>query len=179
MKEISYGNLLEKAKKIRFFFSDVDGTLTDGCVYYSSQGECLKKFSMRDGTGFFLLRQCGIKTGIITSENSSIVACRAKKLKVDRYIYGATRKIDVMEDFLKENTLSFDNIAYIGDEINDLKLIQNCGLSFAVADADDRVKKNASFICNNKGGNGAFREATEKLLEILGFDINKIIKDYL
>ena len=108
--------LVAKAKKIKWFFTDVDGTLTDGWVYYSADGEQLKAFSLRDGTGFFLLRQIGVKTGIITTECSPIVEQRAKKLKVDAYIYGTEKKKDVMRQFLEENHLSWDEIAYIGDE---------------------------------------------------------------
>lgn len=179
MKETSFGNLLERAKNIRYFFTDVDGTLTDGGVYYSPEGEFVKKFSMRDGTGFFLLRHCGIKTGIITSENSPIVTCRAEKLRVDKYIYGSIAKVDAMQSFLKTESLSFENIAYIGDEINDLKLMKKCGLSFAVADADERVKKVANIVCSNKGGCGAFREASEILITILGYNIEQIVEDSL
>lgn len=179
MKETLSGDLIEKAKKIRYFFSDVDGTLTDGGVYYSSQGECLKKFSLRDGTGFFLLRQCGIKTGIITSENSPIVACRAQKLRVDKYLYGSIKKVEALQSFLSDESMTFDNVAYIGDEINDLRLIRKCGLSFAVADADERVKKSADIICAHKGGDGAFREAVEILLELCDVDINHIVDETL
>lgn len=179
MKETSSGNLIEKARKIRYFFTDVDGTLTDGGVYYSSQGEMLKKFSLRDGTGFFLLRQCGIKTGIITSENSPIVACRAEKLKVDKYIFGSITKVETLQSFLSAESLTFENIAYIGDEINDLKLIKKCGLSFAVADADERVKTDADIICTHRGGDGAFREAVEKLLQLKNVEVNKIIQTLL
>ena len=85
MKEISNNLLREKAAKIKWFFCDIDGTLTDGGVYYSPEGELLKRFSLRDGTGFFLLKQCGIKTGFITTENSPIVEQRAKKLKINKY----------------------------------------------------------------------------------------------
>ena len=179
MKEILSGDLLEKAKKIRYFFTDVDGTLTDGGVYYSSNGEYLKKFSMRDGTGFFLLRQSGIKTGIITSEDSPIVKSRANKLKVDKYLFGTTNKVKSLNEILSEESLTFDNVAYIGDEINDIKLIKMCGLSFAVADADERVKKQAHIICTHKGGHGAFREAAERFLCLLGIDINLIIEKSL
>ena len=86
--EISLNEQRERAAKIKWFFCDIDGTLTDGCVYYSPEGELLKKFSLRDGTGFFLLKQCGIKTGFITTECSPIVEQRANKLKIDKYIYG-------------------------------------------------------------------------------------------
>lgn len=171
--------LAVKAKQIKWFFTDVDGTLTDGRVYYSADGEQLKAFSLRDGTGFFLLRQIGIKTGIITTECSPIVEQRAKKLKVDTYIYGTEKKKDVLLHFLEENRLKWDEIAYIGDEINDYKLIESCGLTFAVADAAEIVKQKADIVCHKEGGHHAFREAVDILLGILGFDEKAIIEKKL
>ena len=179
MKEISLEVLKAKAAKIKWFFCDIDGTLTDGCVYYSPEGELLKKFSLRDGTSFFLLRQCGIKTGFITTENSPIVEQRAKKLKIDKYIYGTHRKAETMEKFLQEEGLSFENIAYIGDELNDVKLLSIVGLSFAVGDAAIQAKEVADIICDHVGGNGAFREAAEKLICMQGYDVNKVIETSL
>ena len=142
--EISHKELCDRAAKIKWFFCDIDGTLTDGCVYYSPEGELLKKFSLRDGTGFFLLRQAGIKTGFITTENSPIVEQRAKKLKIDRYIYGTHRKLEAMQEFVNQEGMSLDNIAFIGDELNDVKLLAVCGLGIAVGDADQKAKKVAS-----------------------------------
>ncbi len=177
--ETSYKSLKDKAKNIKWFFCDIDGTLTDGCVYYSPDGELLKKFSLRDGTGFFLLKHSNIKTGFITSECSPIVSQRANKLKIDKYIYGTHRKLEIMTEFANEMGLSLDNIAYIGDEINDLKLLQSVGLSFAVGDANERVKNAADIVCTKNGGNGAFREAVENLLELQDLNIDRIISESL
>lgn len=179
MTETSNSHLCQKAAKIKWFFCDIDGTLTDGGVYYSPEGELLKRFSLRDGTGFFLLRQCGIKVGFITTEKSPIVEQRAKKLKIDKYIYGTHHKIEAMRDFIASEGLKMNEIAYIGDELNDIKLLKDCGLSFAVGDANQRVKVVADIICKNYGGLGAFREATEKLLVLKGIDIETIIDNSL
>ena len=179
MKETSLENLRQKAAKIKWFFCDIDGTLTDGGVYYSPEGELLKRFSLRDGTGFFLLRQCGIKTGFITTENSPIVVQRAKKLKIDKYIYGTHRKVEAMNEFLASEGLTLENVAYIGDELNDVNLLKACGLSFAVGDADHRVMDVANIVCDNPGGRGAFREAVERLLEFRDTSIEEIIKTKL
>lgn len=179
MKEISLNELRERAAKIKWFFCDIDGTLTDGCVYYSPEGELLKKFSLRDGTGFFLLKQAGIKTGFITTENSPIVEQRAKKLKIDKYIYGTHRKLEAMEEFVKHEGLSLENIAFIGDELNDVKLLKSCGLGVAVNDADKRARESSCIVCDKNGGQGAFREAVERLLVLKGFNIDKIIADSL
>ena len=177
--EISLEVLKAKAAKIKWFFCDIDGTLTDGCVYYSHEGELLKKFSLRDGTGFFLLKQVGIKTGFITTECSPIVEQRANKLKIDKYIFGTHRKLEAMQEFAKQEGLTLDNIAFIGDELNDVKLLNACGLGFAVADSNDRVKSVSDVVCTHNGGQGAFREAVEFLLELKGESIDMIINTSL
>lgn len=177
--EISLDELRERAAKIEWFFCDIDGTLTDGCVYYSPEGELLKKFSLRDGTGFFLLKQAGIKTGFITTECSPIVEQRAKKLKVDKYIYGTSKKLEVMRQFVQDEGLTLENVAFIGDELNDVKLLRNCGLSFAVGDASKYAKEAADVFCDSLGGRGAFREAVEVLLELKRVDIDDIINKEL
>ena len=177
--EISLDELRERAAKIKWFFCDIDGTLTDGCVYYSPEGELLKKFSLRDGTGFFLLKQAGIKTGFITTEDSPIVEQRAKKLKIDQYIYGTHKKLEAMQEFVKQEGLTLDNIAFIGDELNDVKLLAASGIGIAVGDADTRAKKAAKIICEHIGGSGALREAAEKLLLLQGKSIDIIINNTL
>lgn len=179
MMKISNSILQEKAAKIEYFFADVDGTLTDGTISYSPNGELLKGFSLRDGTGYFLLRQAGIKTGIITTEDSPIVTRRVEKLKIDEYIFGTSKKLDRMKAFAEKNNISLDQIAFIGDEINDLKLLCECGLSFAVRDADNRLIKVCDIVCDKKGGQGAFREAVEILLILRGIDIDEIIEETL
>ena len=177
--EISLDELRQRAVKIQWFFCDIDGTLTDGCVYYSPEGELLKKFSLRDGTGFFLLKQCGIKTGFITTECSPIVEQRAKKLKIDKYIFGTQNKLEAVRAFISVENIALENIAFIGDELNDVKLLEACGLGIAVGDADKRAKEVAKLVCEHRGGTGALREAVEKLLELQGVDIEKIVKDSL
>ena len=177
--EISHDELRLRASRIKWFFCDIDGTLTDGCVYYSPEGELLKKFSLRDGTGFFLLKQVGIKTGFITTECSPIVEQRAKKLKIDKYIYGTNHKIESIQKFMKVEGLTFDEIAFIGDELNDVKLLQACGLAFAVGDANHRVKEVADIVCEHSGGQGAFREAVEMLLEMKDICIDAIVNNSL
>ena len=177
--ETSLDVLRQKAAKIKWFFCDIDGTLTDGGVYYSPEGELLKRFSLRDGTGFFLLRQSGIKAGFITTENSPIVEQRAKKLKIDKYIFGTHRQVEAMKDFLAAEELTMDNVAFIGDELNDVKLLRACGLSFAVGDADHRAKEAADIVCEKTGGHGAFREAVERLLGLKDICIDEIIEKAL
>lgn len=177
--EISRDELRQRAVKIKWFFCDIDGTLTDGCVYYSPEGELLKKFSLRDGTGFFLLRQAGIKSGFITTENSPIVEQRAQKLKIDKYIFGTHNKLEAIREFVKQEGLSLENIAFIGDELNDVKLLAASGIGIAVGDADKRAKEAARIVCSHIGGCGAFREAVETVLALKGIDIDNIIENNL
>lgn len=179
MKETSLDILREKASKIKWFFCDIDGTLTDGGVYYSQEGELIKKFSLRDGTGFFLLKQCGIKTGFITTECSPIVEQRAIKLGISKYIYGTHKKVDSMSKFLESEGLALENVAYIGDEINDIKLLRSCGLSFAVGDANHKVKEVVDIVCVKNGGHGAFREAVEEYINLCGISIDCIVEQSL
>lgn len=176
---ISNRQLKEKARHIKWLFTDVDGTLTDGTVYVSPQGEALKRFSLRDGTGFFLLRKAGIKVGIITGENSPIVERRAEKLNVDALLTNAVPKVDTLQNFINEHNLTFEKIAYVGDDLNDIKLLRLCGLSFAVGDADSKVKAVADIVCTKNGGCGAFREVAERLLEMKNINVNYIIEQKL
>jgi YrbI family 3-deoxy-D-manno-octulosonate 8-phosphate phosphatase len=158
-----------KIKGIKVFFTDVDGTLTDGCTYYSANGEEMKKFNHKDGRGNFLLRQLNIEFGIITGEDSKIVERRAEKLKADYCFLGVSDKLSFLNSFCIDNKLSMKEIAFIGDDTNDLDIIRNVGLSFAVSDSMPLIKKSADYICERKGGDGAFREAVD-------FIINSFVK---
>ena len=175
MKAILSDELIERAQHIKWFFTDVDGTLTDGTSYYSPSGEVLKRFSLRDGSGFFLLHQIGIKIGIITGENSPIVERRAEKLKVDKLVMNAVPKLETFQRVLDSENLSMNEVAYIGDGINDVKLLKVAGLSFAVADAHETAKNVSSIVLNNNGGNGAFLEACEILIRAKGISVESIV----
>lgn len=167
-------NIMDKKqfKQIQFFFSDVDGTLTDGCTQYTTSGEFSKKFSHIDGTGFMLLHKAGIKTGLITGENSEIVRRRAEKLSIPYVFLNCKNKLDAMQYFVNEHQCTLANVAYIGDDINDLQLLQSVGLSFAPSDAQRLVSKAVNYHCKCKGGDGAFREAVEFILA--GLEINSV-----
>lgn len=162
---LNSSELAAKASKIRYFFSDVDGTLTDGCTYYSSRGEEMKKFSHIDGTGFFLLKQAGIIAGIVTGENTEIVTRRAEKLQLQYLFLDVKDKYTLMKQFIENENCDQDEIAYIGDDINDLELLKNVGLSFAPGNARLEVRTQVDICCEANGGSGAFREAVECLLK--------------
>jgi len=150
---------------IKVFFSDVDGTLTDGCTYYSSVGEEMKRFNHKDGRGNFLLRQNEIRFGIITGENSEIVTRRAEKLNADFCFLGITNKLEFISSFCTKNKITIEEVAFIGDDTNDLEIMENVGLSFAVADAMPEIKNAAHYVCSRNGGDGAFREAVDFIIK--------------
>lgn len=154
-------------KKIKLFLSDVDGTLTDGGMYYSENGDELKKFNTRDGMGFQLLREVRIKTGIITSENTKLVKKRAKKLKVD-YLFQGKRdggKLAAAQEICNQLGITLNDVAYIGDDINCRELLENVGWAACPADACDEVKNIPKIqVMNRKGGEGCVREFVEKII---------------
>lgn len=156
-----------KAAKIKLLLTDCDGVLTDGGVYYSANGEELKKFNLRDGMGVERLRKlCNIDTGIITGENSAIVSRRGEKLQMKHVYLGIKDKKQRLGEILLENSLTVEEIAYIGDDMNDLEVIQKAGLTAAPADAVSLIKQSVHYICSAKGGEGAFREFAEWIIEL-------------
>ena len=152
---------------VKLFLTDVDGCLTDGGMYYSENGDELKKFNTRDGMGFQLLREAGIKTGIITSENTQIVANRAKKLKVD-YLFQGKRnggKLAVAMDICKDMGITLDEVAYIGDDINCIELLSQVGMAACPVDACLGVKNVPNIkVMHKKGGDGCVREFIDMLV---------------
>lgn len=152
--------------KIKLFATDVDGTMTDGCMYYTEDGLELKKFNFQDGMGFKLLRDNNIKTAIITSENTNIVKKRADKLKVDYLSMGSWAKLDFVKQICKELKISLDEVAYIGDDINDIELLNAVKFKACPANATKKVKEiDGIYILEHRGGDGAVREFIEILLE--------------
>lgn len=154
--------------KIKLFLSDVDGTLTDGGMYYSEKGDELKKFNTRDGMGFQLLHEAGIKTGIITSENTQIVTNRAKKLKIDFLVQGKCNggKLATAKEICNQLGITLNEVAYIGDDINCSELLQAVGLAACPADACEMIRNIHSIkIMKFKGGEGCVREFIDKLLK--------------
>ena len=152
--------------KIKLFATDVDGTMTDACMYYAENGLELKKFNFRDGMGFKLLRDAGIKTAIITSEDTHIVKKRAEKLKVDYLSMGTWTKLEFVKNICKELNITLDQVAYIGDDINDLELLSAVKYKACPKDAIKKIKDIHGIITlEKKGGEGAVREFIEILLE--------------
>jgi N-acylneuraminate cytidylyltransferase len=154
---------------IKMFLSDVDGTLTDSGMYYGNNGEEFKKFNTRDGKGFEILRKYGIKTGIITSEDNDIVLNRANKLKINYLWQGVEHngKVDVVEDVCKQEGINFNEVAYIGDDINCKELLQTVGIAACPQDAALEIRNIPGIIITSKkGGGGAVREFSDYICQL-------------
>ena len=153
---------------IKLFLSDVDGVLTDGGMYYSEKGDELKKFNTRDGMAFQLLREAGIKTGIITSEQTALVARRAEKLKLD-YCVQYRRddgKLGAAQDICRELGISLDEVAYVGDDINCHDLLSAVGFAFCPSDAAAEIRAIPGItVVDRIGGDGVVRGITDRILE--------------
>ena len=155
----------EDIPEIKMFLTDCDGCLTDGGMYYSESGDELKKFNTRDGMGFALLRDRGILTGIITSEDVMLNRRRAEKLKLDILESGCKNKAEKVKELCKKYDVHLKNVAYIGDDINDLEVMEMVGYGCCPADAMPQVWEAAKFITKAKGGEGVIREVVERIIE--------------
>lgn len=150
---------------IKLFVMDVDGTLTDGGIYYDDMGHELKKFNVKDGAGIKKLHDAKIETMILTGRLSQCVTKRAEELKITYVEQGMDDKVQYLADFMRNHHLTPDDVAYIGDDINDLacmKLVANKACPF---DAVEEVKRTVNVICNASGGSGAVREYAEYILK--------------
>lgn len=152
--------------EIKMFLTDCDGCLTDGGMYYSEKGDELKKFNTRDGMGFKLLREKGIITGIVTSENVDLNRRRAEKLKLNELIAGCNDKVKAVKELCDKYGIKLENVAYVGDDINDLEVIKMVGFGCAPSDAMPQVKEAAKYITRAKGGEGVIREILNMVIRI-------------
>jgi YrbI family 3-deoxy-D-manno-octulosonate 8-phosphate phosphatase len=151
--------------KINLLISDVDGVLTDGGMYYTKQGEVMKKFNTIDGKGIELLRDKGIETMFLTGENTDIVRKRAEKLKIKFLFMGIKNKAEFLKKFFKENPkYNFGKTAYIGDDLNDVESLKLAYLSCAPFDASKEAKNIVKYNCMAKGGTGCVREVCNMIL---------------
>lgn len=164
-KDTIIGNKI--THNIKMLLTDCDGCLTDGGMYYSEKGDELKKFNTRDGMGFSLLKKQGVLTGILTSEAVQLNYRRAEKLKLDIIRAGCTDKVLEIENICEKYKISPENIAYIGDDINDLGVIKMVGYGCCPSDAVEEVKAAAKYITTAKGGEGVIREVAQKILSEL------------
>lgn len=164
MSAILHDGVTARAMRIRMVVMDVDGTLTDGAMYYGETGEVLKRFTTRDGMGVTLLHKAGLRSAIITSERNAIVEQRARKLGITEVMMGIHDKTSALQELSQRTSIPLEHIAYIGDDVNDLHVMQICGLSGCPNDAVAAIRDVAHYRCMANGGHGAVREFIELIL---------------
>ena len=164
--------------KIKLIGTDIDGVWTDAKMYYTDKGDFMKAFSTYDGMAVQILRDIDIPVAILTSEKTNIVKERAKKLKIKNVYVGEKEKLKRMKYLCKKMKISMNEVAYIGDDINDLELLKKVGISGCPVGSPVQKLFNPDIVTNRKGGEGAFREFVDTILEPNPFNdfINFLIK---
>ena len=157
-------NVRKKLSKIKIVLTAVDGVLTDGGMYYTKEGDVMKKFHARDGMGVTLLWKQKIPTIIITKEKTAMVKEWSKKMSIDHLYDGIQNKSSILPKIIEKYKIQSKNIAFIGDDVNDVELLEKVGLSVTPNDAIFQTMQITDYICKNVGGNGAFRELADLIL---------------
>jgi YrbI family 3-deoxy-D-manno-octulosonate 8-phosphate phosphatase len=157
-------SLQKKIKGIKLVLTDVDGVLTDGGMYYTKNGDNMKKFFVRDGMGVTLLRKNNIPTIIVTKEKNVIIKKWATAMKIEKLFQGIIEKENILKTVCDDFKVSSKEVSYIGDDINDLGLLNKVGFSVCPKDSALIVQNNCDYICENEGGRGAFRELADIIL---------------
>ncbi|WP_027874565.1 KdsC family phosphatase [Spongiibacter marinus] len=170
--------ILEKAKTVTLLAMDVDGVLTDGSLYFGNSGEEMKTFSILDGLGIKLLRDVGIRPAIITGRTSELLLRRARELSIDLIYQGREDKGTALEELRQDLKLSYDQIAYVGDDLPDLAAIRAAGLGITVANGHHFVARHADWQTRAAGGSGAVREIAELILMSQG-KLNDALEQFL
>lgn len=164
MKILDKEELINRAKKIKMVAFDVDGVLTDGSISYTSAGDEIKTFNAKDGQGMVMLHRAGLYTIIITARTSPIVERRAKDIGITKVFQGQKNKLIALESVMDEFKISFDEIAYVGDDLPDICILEKVALPCCPADAVEEVKNTVVFVSQNDGGRGAVREISDLIL---------------
>ena len=152
------------AKNIKLVGTDIDGVWTDARMYYSTAGDVMKSFSTYDGMGVKLLREAGIPLLIMTGEDTKIVAKRAQKLGIDRIFQGENEKLKRLKEICSELKISLDEVAYIGDDVNDLDVLKSVGLSAMPPNSPILNQFTPDYLTTRSGGDGAFRDFVDFIL---------------
>lgn len=175
----------ERARKIKVLVFDVDGVLTDGQIFVlpesssaDAKGIEFKGFAAHDGLGISLARLGGLRIGIITKRQSRTVAIRASDLKVEFVYQGQAHKLAAAEEILAKAGVTFEELAYVGDDIVDFPVMRRCGLAIATANARPQVKAMAHYVTANAGGHGAGRDAVDFILAAQG-SLDRVIEEYM
>lgn len=154
--------------KIKYIVIDVDGTMTDGGVYYDEQGNELKKFCTRDAAGFFTAKVCGIITIVVTGRECKATTRRMKELHVGELYQGVVDKVTFLKDYIMKHNINKDELAYIGDDLNDFSGMRLSGFVGCPSDAVEEIKQISNYISVKKGGHGAVRDIIKYLLKERG-----------
>lgn len=154
----------KQSDKITHVVLDVDGVFTDGTITYTKDGEHTKSFDMRDGMGLEILRQYNVEVMVMTSEDSQLVAKRMEKLKIEHVFLGVKDKYTLLKNVIQNRNIKLSNVAYIGDDVNDLTNICSVGWSLAPNNATDVVKQHADIVLSKNSGAGAIREACQFIM---------------
>jgi 3-deoxy-D-manno-octulosonate 8-phosphate phosphatase (KDO 8-P phosphatase) len=166
--QLTQAEVLQRATHIRMVVFDVDGVLTDGTLYLGDGGEEYKAFYSRDGLGMKLLQASGVELGIITGRSSQVVLHRMESLGIKHVFQGRTEKLPAFQQLCSEANLAPDYVAFVGDDIIDLPVIQSAGLGIAVADAHPLVVRHAHWQTEHPGGRGAARDVCELIMQAQG-----------
>ncbi|TFY99688.1 KdsC family phosphatase [Ramlibacter rhizophilus] len=154
--------------RIRLVITDVDGVLTDGGLYYDANGECLKRFHVRDGLGMRMLEECGVRVAVLSGRDSPALRARVADLRLDLCDFGVKDKAAACRALMAQAGVTAEETACLGDDSIDLPAFGACGLSFAVPEAADYVKAQATAVLKTPGGSGAFRELADRILRAQG-----------
>ena len=158
----------DRAKKIKLLVLDVDGVLTDGGLYYDSQGRVMKRFNVQDGLGIKVAQAWGLEVAVITGLNHNAVEARVRELGIEEYHAGNVEKVPLIETMRQKKGLTYEEIAYLGDDWVDAGVMRLVGLPLAVANAKPEVLALAAWVSRRQGGHGAVREAVSFILEAKG-----------
>ena len=156
---------MNKIKNIKLVVTDIDGVWTDAKMHYTNDGDFMKSFSTYDGMAVQILREKGLETVIITSENSKIVLERAKKLKIENIVLNEKNKLKKLKEICASKKISLKEVAYIGDDLNDVEVLENVGFSALSNNSPIKDKVNVDYVTFRKGGDGAFREFADLIIK--------------
>lgn len=159
---------MDKLAKIKLVITDVDGVLTDNSLYYSENGEALKFFHVKDGLGIKMLLACGIQVAVLSGGDTPILRRRIKDLGIPLFQLGKMAKRDACLELIQQAGVLPKETAFLGDDTLDLPAFEVCGLAVAVGDAYDYIQAKADLVLSRAGGQGAFRELSDKLLKAQG-----------